>query len=505
MRVLVTGASGVFGTEVARRLARHGVDVVGLSRRPPGATGIDHVSGDIRDAEAVRRAMAGCDAVAHLAWAVTALHDPDETRAVNVGGTQNVLDAMGATGCRRIVFSSSVTAYGAWPDNPPALRETDPLRPDPTFLYGAHKAEAEALVAASGFPHVITRTASVAGRNVDNVGLRLFGGPVVTSIKGEAARWQFVHQDDVGRFHAEAVLSDRTGIFNVGADDVLSLDEVARLIGRRVVELPEPVVTRMTELGWRYHLTELDPGTLAGMRYMPVADTTRLREEWGFECAWTGAEALADMGRVLSRVVFFGARRVERATRLPWADTRIDVAAAPARGGALVPAAPPGVAGELDDLVDPAYPTYTAANLSEAFPGPMTPLSLMVAARVLHAASDGQVPFLGLEGDLAEDFRARTPTIFGHRLWSNVSVLRRMAEVMPGWSPEDIDAQYLGIAAPEGPRPAPSTAERVATARAMARGLVKATAFPARWARSRPRSRASRSRASRSRRSPTRG
>ncbi len=283
MRVLVTGASGVFGSEVARRLVRHGVDVVGLSRRTPVVAGVEHVAGDIRDAEAVRRAMAGCDAVAHLAWTVTALHDPGETRAVNVGGTQNVLDAMDATSCGRIVFSSSVTAYGAWPDNPAALRETDPLRPDPTFLYGAHKAEAEALVAASGVQYVITRTASVAGRHVDNVGLRLFGGPVVTAIKGEAARWQFVHQDDVGRFHADAVLSDRTGVVNVAADDVLSLDEVARLIGRRVVELPESVVTRMTDLGWRYHLTELDPGALAGMRYMPVADTTRLHDDWGFE------------------------------------------------------------------------------------------------------------------------------------------------------------------------------------------------------------------------------
>ena len=56
--------------------------------------------------------MKGCDAVAHLAWAVSPLKSADDTHDVNLGGTRNVLDAMEATGCRRIVFSSSVTAYG---------------------------------------------------------------------------------------------------------------------------------------------------------------------------------------------------------------------------------------------------------------------------------------------------------------------------------------------------------------------------------------------------------
>ncbi len=149
-RVLVTGASGVFGRDIATRLSRGGADVVALARREVSIPGVEFVAGDIRDPAIVEQAMKGCDAVAHLAWAVAPLKEAGDTHAVNLGGTENVLDAMDATGCRRIVFSSSVTAYGSWPDNPPLLQETDPLRPDPKVLYAWDKARCEELIGSTG-------------------------------------------------------------------------------------------------------------------------------------------------------------------------------------------------------------------------------------------------------------------------------------------------------------------------------------------------------------------
>ena len=157
--------------------------------------------------------------------------------------------------------------------------------------------------------------------------------------------------------------------------------------------------------------------------------------------------------------MFLGNKRVALRHRLPWADpnefpdfSRLD-------GGALVPAAPPGLAGELDDLIDPHYPTFTATNLSEAFPGPMTPLSLTISIAALRAGNQPLVDFLGMDGDVAHESRVRMVAVFGHRIFLNVSAARETAKGMPGNTPEDIDKQYLGVPLPEGPRPKPTPGE----------------------------------------------
>src|SRR5689334_15073952 len=100
MRICVTGATGVFGRDLVRRLARDGHEVVALARREPAGlpAGATFVAGDVRDAAVVEKAMAGCDTVAHLAFVLAAIHDEEATRDINLGGTANVLDAMARTG-----------------------------------------------------------------------------------------------------------------------------------------------------------------------------------------------------------------------------------------------------------------------------------------------------------------------------------------------------------------------------------------------------------------------
>lgn len=458
-RVLVTGASGVFGRDIATRLARAGADVVALARREVIIPGVEFVPGDIRDPAVVETAMKGCDAVAHLAWTVSPLKSADDTHAVNVGGTKNVLDAMDDTGCRRIVFASSVTAYGAWPDNPPRLRETDPLRPDPKILYAYDKARCEQLILERDVESVITRSCLVSGRHIDNYAFRIFAGPVLTAPKGEMPLWQFVHQEDVGRFHAEAILSDRTGIVNVAADEGVPLEEIARTCGKRLVHVDMDVMRRVVEVGWRYDLLEVDPDSLDGFQYMAVADTTRLEEEWGFECAWSGRETLRDLARALTRVVYLGRKEVRKPWRLQYARTDIPPDYPPLDGGPLVEAAPPGLAGEFDSKIDPRFPEFFATNLSEAFPGPMTPLSLTVCLDAMRASSDGMCGFLSLPPDVRREMQGRGAAAFGHRMYAGVSIVRKLAEAMPGMTPEDVDHQFLGLPRRSGPRPRPSLSE----------------------------------------------
>lgn len=118
MTVLVTGATGFIGGNVARRLRRRGDTVRVLVR--PGAndlairnTGAIPMPGDLLEPESLRRALDGCDAVYHCAavYAFWARRPADIYRA-NVDGTRNIIAAARQAGVRRMVFTSSVSTIG---------------------------------------------------------------------------------------------------------------------------------------------------------------------------------------------------------------------------------------------------------------------------------------------------------------------------------------------------------------------------------------------------------
>src|ERR1017187_10989021 len=159
-RVVITGASGFIGSAVARAVHAGGAEVVAVVE--PGAddrnlAGIrtERAVADIRDIAAVRAACKGARFVFHLAaiyrfWA----RDPRIFYDVNVGGTLNVLDAVQATGCERLVFTSTVgvLGLGATKHGKPA---DETCCTDISHLYGHYKrtkfvAEHEVLRAAAG-------------------------------------------------------------------------------------------------------------------------------------------------------------------------------------------------------------------------------------------------------------------------------------------------------------------------------------------------------------------
>ena len=122
MRVLVTGAAGFIGSHIAETMRAAGHEVRGLDSltpavhngRPDHVPG-DLVVGDVRDPVAVDEALAGMDAVCHQAALVglgVDLSDLPAYADVNVTGTAVLLEAMGRHGITRLVFASSMVAYG---------------------------------------------------------------------------------------------------------------------------------------------------------------------------------------------------------------------------------------------------------------------------------------------------------------------------------------------------------------------------------------------------------
>lgn len=106
MKVLVTGASGMLGRGVAQALLERGDDVTVLQRRP-STVDTRQVLGDVADAAVVAEAVAGCEAVVHLAAKVDVVGPWAEYARANVDGTREVLQAARGAGVRRLVNVSS--------------------------------------------------------------------------------------------------------------------------------------------------------------------------------------------------------------------------------------------------------------------------------------------------------------------------------------------------------------------------------------------------------------
>lgn len=173
--VLVTGASGALGPQVVAALAAAGYAVRVLVRQSPSPGrlpgGVDVQLGDITDASAVAAAMAGCQAVVHMA-ALLHIVDPApalraEYERINVGGTANIVAAALSAGVARLIFFSTIAVYG---DSGGQILDEN-TRPQPTTLYGQSKLAAEQIVAqarcADGQPlGVILRLSAVYGAGV---------------------------------------------------------------------------------------------------------------------------------------------------------------------------------------------------------------------------------------------------------------------------------------------------------------------------------------------------
>jgi nucleoside-diphosphate-sugar epimerase len=264
--VLVTGASGLIGHAVHRLLAKQGRPVVAVDRAEATIEGLGVEAADIGSPHRLHALAARhrFDAILHcgaFSGPMVARDDPTAIVAVNIVGTANVLELARVHGIRRVVFCSSVSAYGSTPEGLEPVSEETPLHP--SSVYGASKAAGEALV--DGY---------VAQHGVDGVSLRLSWvyGPrrmtdcaireMVRSAQagrphrlpfGRDFHRQYVHVEDAARALALAMDAPRLPrrSYNVTGGSYATLGEIAGIVTRVVpgadIEVapgPDPVDDR---------------------------------------------------------------------------------------------------------------------------------------------------------------------------------------------------------------------------------------------------------------------
>jgi|SRR6187549_220176 len=316
LTVAVTGPTGEIGKPFVAALERlpEVERVIGMARRPfdPAAHGwtkVEYRQGDILDRESVEALVEGADVVAHLAFVIVA--GSGASREINLNGSRNVFEATAAAGAKRLVYTSSVAAYGFHAGAPALLTEEVPVRGTDRHPYSAHKAAVEALLAeclaGSSTVAYVFRPCIVAGPEapalVETVPLlaierRLPG--LVRRVPGlrpvlpdPGVPFQLVHHDDVASALCAGVLgAGEPGPYNLAGPGELTVADLAAELGWHSVPVPRLAVGAAAEVLARVPMLPDEATWIEAVRRPVLMGTSRARVTLGWESRHDARETL---------------------------------------------------------------------------------------------------------------------------------------------------------------------------------------------------------------------
>jgi UDP-glucose 4-epimerase len=308
-RILVTGSAGYLGSTLLKALASHlqsgELDALVASdvREAPAQSrlpGIEYVMHDVRSPGlASLLASHSIESVVHLAAIVTpgARSSRELEYAVDVLGTRNVLEACVAAGVRQIIVTSSGAAYGYHADNPEWLSEDDPVRGNEAFAYSHHKRLVEEMLSVyrrehPGLRQVVFRVGTILGETTRNQITALFDRPRLIAIRGARSPFVFIWDQDVVGAIEHALRTDAAGIYNVAGDGALTIQEIAGCLGKKCLALPPSLLRAVLATLHPLGLTRYGPEQVDFLRYRPVLDNRRLKEELGYTPRKTSREVI---------------------------------------------------------------------------------------------------------------------------------------------------------------------------------------------------------------------
>jgi nucleoside-diphosphate-sugar epimerase len=323
LTVAITGPTGEIGISTVDALERDPAveRIVGMARRPfdpdsHGWTKTSYQQGDILDRDAVDDLVRDADVVVHLAFIV--LGTREESQRVNVAGTRNVFEAtVAGERPRRLVYTSSVAAYGYHSDNPLPLTEETPVRGSAEHYYSEQKAACEEVLAET-----------TAGSSLEVFVLRpcIVAGPKATAL-ADAMPWtglpdavqsvmaavpllkppfpdpgtplQLIHHDDVAAAIALAASTKApAGVYNIAGDGEVSLSDIANALGARPVRVPAVTATVASAVIARVPFLPSATEWLHATRTSVVMDIGKAKSVLGWTPRYTSAETLQSLASV---------------------------------------------------------------------------------------------------------------------------------------------------------------------------------------------------------------
>jgi UDP-glucose 4-epimerase len=319
LTVAVTGPTGEIGKAFVGALdrSREVSRIVGMARRPfdPRTLGwrkVEYRQGDVLDRASVEALCVGADVVVHLAFVIVA--GSRESEHINLVGSRNVFESAVAAGCTRLVYASSVAAYG-FPALDRPIAEDDPVAGHPKMPYSHHKAQVEELLSSvlddSDVEAYIFRPCIVAGPAapllVDQIPYVRWGDRVPGAIRtlfdvvpilrpvlpDPGVPFQLVHHDDVALALRAGVLGrGQPGAYNLAGDGTVTMADVARELGYYSVPVPDLAVDATAEIIARLPLVPDEASWIEAVRRPTLMDTSRARRLLRWRPQWDAAETL---------------------------------------------------------------------------------------------------------------------------------------------------------------------------------------------------------------------
>jgi len=305
-RYLITGGAGFLGINLCRYLLERRCYVRTLDIAPftyPERAQVDVIDGDVRDAGAVERAIAGVDVVVHAAAALP-LAPAEEILSTGIQGTRCVLEQAWRARVDRVVFTSSTAVYGI-PDHHP-LFETDPV--EGVGPYGKAKIAAEALCEefrGKGLCTSVLRPKSFVGPERLGVFELLYEwaytGHNFPVLGDGQNRYQLLDVDDLCQAIELCATGTRErvdGVFNVGARDFGTMRENVQAVldraghGRHVVSLPAAPAIAMLRLLATLRLSPLYPWIYDTAARESFVSIERIERQLGFRSRYSSVQAL---------------------------------------------------------------------------------------------------------------------------------------------------------------------------------------------------------------------
>jgi nucleoside-diphosphate-sugar epimerase len=301
MKVAVTGISSYLARTVFPLLDADPAleEIRGLDLKEPSfrSAKLRFQRADVRD-PGLARFLQGCDALIHMAFIVMPIRDEAMADDININGSKNVFRAAAQAGLRKIVYSSSVAAYGAWPDNPEFITEDQPIRGMPTFYYSRAKAAVELFLNEFQKEHpnlVITRLRPCifVGPTIENAVKDLVGALIVPRFPGRNLKLQLVWDEDVAQAIHLAVRGDFPGAFNLAGDNPITMPDLAKVLGRPCLPLPFGLASAAIKILWPLHLSgQLSPGWIECIRDSIIVSSEKAKRVLGWKPSCDTAGAL---------------------------------------------------------------------------------------------------------------------------------------------------------------------------------------------------------------------
>jgi len=273
-----------------------------MARRPfdPGELGLrktEYRQGDVLDRAAVDALVADADVVVHLAFII--MGGRDESRRINLEGSENVFAAAAASArVQRLVYTSSVAAYGFHADNPSPLTEDVPPRGSSEHYYSEEKAELEAQLweTIGDLDAYVFRPCIVTGPDalmpLESIPWPIRQAPF-TLLPDTGIPFQVVHHDDVASALVAGVRgAGAPGIYNLAGPGELVPRDLARALGWHAIPAPRAVVS-LAAAATGLPLMPAQAQWLHAFSVPMVMSAARARKELRWRPRHSGEETLA--------------------------------------------------------------------------------------------------------------------------------------------------------------------------------------------------------------------